>query len=328
VHQSKNTMLNSETFLSQANKNPKKNRGLKFGIVGVGAMGRHHARICASLPGVNLSAITDIDQERAQEIGKQFGAQIFKDYKNMFSDIDAISIVTPTATHFEIAKECLNANKSLLIEKPLAKTSREAFELVELAKSKNLILAVGLIERFNPAFQELVKLIRKEKIIGIHMKRFSPFPQRITDANVIQDMMVHDLDLLLNLLPGDEIEDLKAEGNKVKSEKLDKASATFYFKSGVIAKVEADRIFGIKTRKIAVTTERVLIDADLLSKRIYIRDLQHHIPSVHHAREIDQLTAELADFIKAVRKGTKPKASGEDGYRVLTLAEEVERACS
>jgi predicted dehydrogenase len=321
-------MPNSEASLPQTNKRPKKNRGLRFGIVGVGSMGRHHARICASLPGVNLCAIADLDQERAQEISKQLGVRVFKNYKDMLSDVDAVSIVTPTISHFEIAKECLNASKSLLIEKPLARTSHEALELIELAKSKNLILAVGLIERFNPVFQELVKLIRKEKIIGIHMKRFSPFPQRITDANVIQDMMVHDLDLLLNLLPGDEIEDLKAEGSKVKSEKLDKASATFYFKSGIIARAEADRIFGIKTRKITITTERVLIDADLLNKRIYIRDLQHHIPSVHHAKEIDQLTAELSDFIRAIKNGAQPKVSGEDGYRVLTLAEEVERACS
>jgi predicted dehydrogenase len=307
---------------------PKKPRGLQYGVIGVGSMGRHHARISASLPGIKLAGIADLDQEKAQTLSSQFGAHAYKDYKEMLAKVDAVSIAAPTATHFEIAKECLAANKNILVEKPLSKTSAEALELTELARSKNLILAVGMIERFNPAFVELCKLIRKEKIIGIHLKRFSPFPERITDANVIQDMMVHDLDLLLNLLPQDEIEDLKAAGSKERSGKLDKVSATFYFRSGIISKVESDRVFGIKTRKITVTTEHVMIDADLLNKRIYIRDLEHHIPSVHHTKEADQLTAELTDFFKAIKNGTPPRVTGEDGYNVLKLAEEVERACS
>jgi virulence factor len=314
-------MENSNPALPQPDQPPqpaepkKKSRGLQYGVIGVGSMGKHHARISASLPGIKLAAIA-------------VGAQVFQNYKEMLPEVSAVTIAAPTALHFEIAKECLAANKNILVEKPLSKTSAEALELSELARSKNLILAVGMVERFNPAFQELSKMIRKEKIIGLHMKRFSPFPERITDANVIQDMMVHDLDLLLNLLPNDEIEDMKAEGSKVKSEKLDKVSATFYFKSGIIVKTDSDRVFGIKTRKITVTTERVLIDADLLNKRIYVRDLQHHIPSAHHTKQNDQLTAELTDFFKAVKNGSQPEVTAEDGYKVLKLAEEVERACS
>ena len=306
----------------------KKGRGLKIGIVGVGAMGEHHARICSTLPGAKLFAVTDLNQERAREIGIRFGANIFKNYKEMLPLVEAISIVTPSETHFEIGLECLSMGKHLLIEKPLAKTSEEAKKLADYAKAKNLVLAVGLIERFNPAFQELCKLMRKEKIIGIHMKRFSPFPERIADANVIQDMMVHDLDLLLSLLPKDKIESLKAEGSKLKGQQFDRATAMIYFHSGIIAKVEADRVFGIKTRKITVTTERCLIEADLLNKRVYIRYMHHHIPSVHFTRTYDQLSAELSDFVKAIKSGSRPKATAEDGYQALKLAEEVEHACS
>ncbi len=305
----------------------RKPRGLKIGVIGVGTMGKHHARICSLLPGVTLFAIADLDEGKANEIGKQYSAEVFKDYKEMLPLIDAATIVTPTETHFEIAQQCLIAEKNILVEKPLAKNSDDARKLADFAKSKNLILAVGLIERFNPAVQELCKLVRKEKILGVHVKRFSPFPERITDANVIFDMMVHDLDLLPSLLPNDEIESLKAEGSKVKSDKFDKVSATIYFKSGTIAKVEADRVFGIKTRKITVTTERGLIEADLLNKRVYVRDLQHHIPSVHHTKKNDQLTAELTDFIKAIKNKARPKVDAEDGYKALRLAEEVERAC-
>jgi virulence factor len=305
----------------------KKGRGLKIGVIGVGMMGEHHARICSTLPGAKLFAVADQNEQRAREIGRLYGAEVFNDYKEMLPLVEAVTIAAPSETHFEIASECLNAGKHLLVEKPLAKTSEEAEKLAALAKEKNLVLAVGLIERFNPAFQELCKLVQKEKIIGLHLKRLSPFPERITDANVIQDMMIHDLDLLLHLLRKDEIEELKAEGIKAKSNKLDRTNATFYFQSGIIAKVEADRVFGIRARKIVVVTERSLIEADLLNKRIYIRDLQHHIPSVHHTKSFDQLTAELSDFVKAIKSGAKPRVDAEAGCRAIKLAEEVERAC-
>ena len=290
-------------------------------------MGKYHARAISSLPGVKLAAVSDIDQECANKVGEQFGASVFADYKEMLPLIDAVIVASPTDSHYEIACECLSAGKNLLVEKPLAKTSEQAKALVELSKSNNLVLAVGLIERFNPAFQELIKVTRKEKIIGIHARRFSPFPDRIADTNVVQDMMIHDLDLLLNLLPRDEVESIKAEGKKVKSKMLDLASATICFNSGIIAKVESDRCFGIKTRKFTVVTERGLIEADLLNKRIYVRSLEHHIPSVHHTKSYDQLTAELADFVKAIKNGVKPKVDGDDGYRALKIVEEVESAC-
>ncbi|MFH1347659.1 MAG: Gfo/Idh/MocA family oxidoreductase [Candidatus Margulisiibacteriota bacterium] len=305
----------------------KKGRGLKFGVIGVGTMGQHHARVISALPGAKLFGIADLDQEKAKQVGVRFGAEVFQNYQELFPQVDAIILASPTETHFEIAKDCLEAGKNILIEKPICQNLDDAKTLIDLIKSKNLVCAIGLIERFNPAFQELQKLIRKEKIIGIQVNRFSPFPERITDANVIQDMMVHDLDLLLSLIPNEEIETLKAHGEKVKSEKLDKVSATVFYKSGLIAKVDADRVFGIKTRKITVTTERALIEADLLNKRVYVRDLQHHLPSIHHTKNYDQLTAELSDFVKAIKTGTQPRVTAEDGYKVLALSEEVEKAC-
>lgn len=291
-------------------------------------MGRFHARVIPSLSGAKLAAISDIDQERLSAMGEEFGASIYSDYKEMLPLVDAVVIASPTDSHYEIASECLYAGKNILVEKPLAKTSEQAKALVELATSKNLILAVGLIERFNPAFQELAKIIRKDKIVGLHILRFSPFPDRITDTNVIQDMMIHDLDLLLELFPRDEIESIKAEGKKGKSKMFDHASATICFSSGVIAKIEADRSFGIKSRKFTVVTERGLVEADLLNKRVYVRSLENHVPSVHHTKNYDQLTAELDNFIKAIKNDEKPKVDGNDGYRVLKLVEEVEKACS
>lgn len=301
----------------------------KIGVIGVGSMGKHHARICFHhIPGITLAGIVDPDQERAAEISRLYHCPVFESYHDLFPEADALIIASPTETHFSIARDCLDAGKSVLVEKPLAKTSEEAHQLVGLAKAKNLTLAAGMIERFNPAYKELEKLVKNEKIHGIDIKRFSPFPERITDANVIQDMMIHDLDLLASLLPGDQIEDIKAEGKRVKSETLDQVNATFYYKSGIIAKASADRIFGIKTRKISVITEKDIIEADLLNKRVYRRDFQHHVPSIHHVKDYDQLTAEIKDFVNAVKQSAAPKVSGESAYQSLKLAEEVERACS
>jgi predicted dehydrogenase len=246
----------------------------------------------------------------------------------MFAEVEAIIIASPTETHYKITADSLNAGKPTLVEKPLAKTSAEAQELLALARAKNLTLAVGFIERFNPAFQALCKLVKKEKILGVDIKRLSPFPERITDANVIQDMMIHDLDLLLNLLPRDEIESLKAEGKKIKTKQLDQAVATVYFRSGTIAKVEANRAFDSKVRTITVSTEGGIIEANLLEKKIYVRDFQHHLPSVHFTQSYDQLTAELKDFIGAIKNGVRPTVDGEDGLLAIKLAEEVEKACS
>jgi len=306
----------------------KRGRGLNVGVVGLGAMGKHHARILSLLPGVTLSVISDVDPNKANVLGEKYSDLFVKDYQSVLPAVDAVSIVTPTSTHLEIGSFFLNAGKHVLIEKPLAGNSEDAKQLVDLAKFNNLVLAVGHIERFNPAFQELRKLIRKEKIIGITAQRFSPFPERITDANVLQDMMIHDLDLLANLLPKEEIESIKAEGKKIKTKNLDKVSTTIFFANGVVAKIEADRVFGSKTRKITATTERGLYEADLLNKQVYIRELINHVPSAHATKKVDQLTAELQDFIKAIKNNSAPRVTGEDGYKAIKLMEEVEKACS
>jgi virulence factor len=290
-------------------------------------MGKHHARIINSLPGVALVAISDINFASANELAKLYQAQAFSDYKQMFDLVEAVSIVTPTATHYTIAKDCLENKKHCLVEKPLTKTSVESEQLANLAKDNACQLAVGFIERFNPAYVELKKLLRKEKILGLEFKRYSPFPERISDANVIEDMMIHDLDLVQDLLKTDTLESIKAEGKKIHSKALDQVSALLYFESGIIAKLSADRTFNDRVRKIFATTDKGLIEADLLNKSIYFRDFMHPIPSVHFTKPKDQLTEELQDFIKSIKSGVSPKCSGLDAYKANKLAEEVQNLC-
>ncbi|MDI6731916.1 MAG: Gfo/Idh/MocA family oxidoreductase [Candidatus Margulisbacteria bacterium] len=304
-----------------------KGRGLKIGVIGAGVMGKHHVRLCSLLPGVNLIGLADVSAETAKQAAEQYGIKFFQDYHALLPLVDALIIASPTQTHFEIGLECLKDGKHLLIEKPIAANSEQGEKLAALAKDRNKVLAVGLIERFNPAFQELQKILRHEKILGVNINRFSPFPERIGDANVIQDMMIHDLDLFLALFPHDAIEELKASGEKVKSDMLDRVSATIFLHSGIIVKVQADRVFGIKTRKIIVAAESGLIEADLLNKRIYVRNLQQIAPSLHFVNAQDQLTAEIVNFVKAIKTGSSPLVDGEAGLKATKLAEEIEKLC-
>lgn len=307
----------------------KKGPGLKIGVIGVGTMGRNHARtLSCSIPGVKLAGVADSNESIASEAGKLLSVPSFTTHKELLPFVDAVVLAAPTSLHYEIGSYCLENGKHLLVEKPMAKTVAEAESLLSISLERGLILAVGFIERFNPAFQELLKIIRKEKIVGIDIKRLSPFPERITDANVIQDMMIHDLDLLCSLLPQDQIEQIKASGEIVKGAALDRVVAHFYFKSGIIASVEASRIFSTKSRNILITTESGLYEVDLLEKRIYFRNFIHALPSVLKFKIFDQLTAELKDFSQAIKNKRAPMVDGEAGLRAIKLGKEIEKLCS
>lgn len=304
----------------------KKGKGLRIGVIGLGVMGQHHARIASTLPGVRLTAVADIDPPRAEETAKKFRIPPFNDYQKMLPEVDAVCLSTPTQTHFEIAQECLNAGKHLLVEKPFTGSSSLAATLLSLAKEKQRVLTVNFVERYNPAFQKLLRLLRDEKIHGIDIKRLSPYPERIQDADVVFDMMIHDLDLLRQLV-ADEIEDIKAKGEKIRSNVSDRVVVTIAFKSGTMARIDANRVFGVKTRKIVVTADKHLIEADLLNKLVYLRDFSSHIPSTIPVKQIDQLTEALKDFVAAI-KGKSPVAvKAEDGLAALQLAERIEEAC-
>lgn len=303
-----------------------KGRGLKLGIIGAGSMGKNHARIAAALSGINLIGLADVNLPAAEAAALSLGVKAFGDYKQLLPLIEAVCIVTPTQSHFQVATDCLSAGKHCLIEKPFTGSSATARAVIDLAAEKNLIVTAGLIERFNPAFQRLLKEIRGEKIIGIDIKRLSPFPERITDTDVIFDMMFHDLDLLQLIMP-DEIIEIHAKGEKIRTKQIDRAVVSFTHKNGTISRVEASRVFGSKTRKISVTTEKYIAEADLLNKSIYFRDFSSPTPSTLPVKAVDQLTEELKDFIKAIKNKQPPTITTKEILRTLSLAEEVKKLC-
>ncbi|OGB88987.1 hypothetical protein A2625_04600 [candidate division WOR-1 bacterium RIFCSPHIGHO2_01_FULL_53_15] len=302
-----------------------KGRGIKVGLIGLGSMGKNHARIAAGLPGLNLVGIADIDPA-AEAFAKELGVPFFNDYKDLLPLTEAIIVTTPTETHLATATDCLNAGKHILLEKPFTGASARARQLAALAKEKGLILAAGFIERFNPAFVRLLKEIKGEKIIGVDIKRLSPCPERIADTDVIFDMMIHDLDLI-QLIIRDEIAELNAKGEKIRTKMFDRVIANLAFKTGPIARIEASRVFGSKTRKIAVTTEKYLVEADLLNKTIYLRDFTSPTPSTTPVKPADQLTEEQKNFIAAIKNKEEPAVNSDQAVKILALAEEVKNAC-
>jgi predicted dehydrogenase len=302
---------------------------VKVGVAGVGVMGEHHVRIYSALKEASLIGLFDSSPDRAREISTKYQCQSFSSLDSLLSQVSALTLASPTSTHFDLATHCLNHKKHLLVEKPLAPTLSEAQELVNLAKAKKCILACGMIERFNPAFTKALSLVRHEKLLGLDFKRFSPFPERISDASVVMDMMLHDLDLALALAPA-KLTSFKAHGNKLRSSRLDEASATLFFSDGLIAKIDASRVKESKQRTLAITTDKCLYEADLLNKRLFKRDFESlSIRQELEVKSEDQLTIELKDFLRAVAQGRLPRVPGSESISLIKLAEEVEKqACS
>jgi len=301
---------------------------VRFGVIGCGVMGGHHARILSDLKEAKLVGVFDVDPDRSAPVSQSLNTQAFPDLASLLSECEAVSLSTPTSTHFELGMSCLGSHTHLLIEKPIALNSLNGQALVNEAASQGVVLGVGMIERFNPAYTALRRLIKNDRILGINIKRFSPFPARITDASVVMDMMIHDLDLARDLSFA-ELDSVKAQGLKSHTDKLDEASAKLFFKDGLIVTVDASRLKSDKLRLITVTTNKAIYEADLLAKKLYQRNFEKLSDKLElDTKPADQLTQELRDFCVSIRRGRPPLVPGSQGVIALKLAEEVEKLCS
>jgi len=304
-----------------------RSKRIKLGIIGLGVMGENHVRIASTLPGVQIIGAADTNHSRLEEVSKKYGLTCVANYQELLPRVDALIIASPTSTHFEIATNCLQAKKHLLVEKPFTASSKLAEELINLAKENQVKLFVNFIERFNPSFHKLLQVIKGERIHGLTLSRLSPYPERIIDTNVIFDMMIHDLDLL-SQITSDKIITIKAKGKKVKSSQLDQVEVVMTHESGLITKIEASRIFGVKSRKISILTERCLWEADMLHKRLYRRDFTSAHPSTIPVQPKDQLTEVHAQFIKAINGKPCNLPEGQDAAWALNLAERIMSQCT
>ena len=300
---------------------------VRIGVIGCGSMGKHHIRILSELKEAKLVGIYDVDLSLSQEVALSFNTKAFGALELLLPEVEALSLASPTSTHFELGLKCIRASKHLLVEKPLALNSTDALSLATEARNKGLVLAAGMIERFNPAYLALKRQLKNDKVLGISIKRFSPFPERITDASVVMDMMIHDLDLALDLSSSD-FESLKAEGRKVKTDKFDEVVSKLFFRDGLIITLKSSRVKDSKLRSIITTNNKAIYEADLLSKKLYRRSFEKLSEKIElETKPADQLTQELRDFLVSIRRMRPALVSGDQGARALKLAEEVEKQC-
>jgi len=307
---------------------------IKVGVVGVGYLGRHHARIYSEMPNVELVGVVDIDKKRAEDIARIYQTAPYYDHTTFIEkeSPDAVSIVVPTTSHFEIARDFLAKDIHILVEKPVTRTVEEAAELLKMAKSRNLILQVGHIERFNAAVQT-VKNIVKDPIF-IQSQRMGPYNHRINDVGVVLDLMIHDIDIILSLVKSP-IREIKSFGQKVVSTTEDIASTQIYFENGCIAHILVSRITEAKIRKLQIIQQGayIYLDYGQQSINIYKQMDPQHFPLLKEStsgmvtiierpsiKKEEPLRIELDHFIKCVKDGREPLVTIENGKKALEVA--------
>jgi len=253
----------------------RKVRPIRTAVIGVGQMGRYHVAVFAELPNVELVGIVDVDPDKAQELAKTYNTVGLTDYRALVGEVDVVSIAVPTALHYAIASEFLDAGVHVLIEKPIAPTLTEARELFDLARRRRAVLHVGHVERFNGAVQELKNIVRDP--ILIECRRMGPFQSRVKDDGVVLDLMIHDLDIVLNLVEA-RVQRMSAMGAAVLSEVEDTANVQLWFSNGCQATITASRATQEKIRTLAVTQreEYILLNYTDQDIRIYRQGSSEH----------------------------------------------------
>jgi len=312
---------------------------VRIGVIGAGVMGERHCRVCANLPRVELVGVVDPNQERGRQVAEAYETTFFADHRALFSQVDAVTIAASTPSHYALATEFLEQGLHAMVEKPITETIEEARQLVQMADERGLILQVGHIERFNPAFIELKHVTEGMRLVGINMRRLSPFDTSNTDVDVIRDLMIHDLDLAATLVES-ELEEIAAWGRSISTGAIDHAVANLSFRGGPIATLFASRITEQKVRAIEIIADGAYVEADLLNKTVMVHRRtfpqyldNHNITKYRqesiieriHVPMFEPLMLELRHFADCVRQNHPSDVPGYDGLRALELAEEVAR---
>ncbi len=300
---------------------------LRLAVVGVGHLGRHHARILAAMPDVELVGVADIKPDRARDVAARYATTPYTDAGALVGRVDGVSIATPTASHVEVALPFVEAGAAVLVEKPLAASLAEADRLVAAAAARGVLLATGHTERFNPAVAAALPLVSRPRFIEIH--RLGTFPERSLDIDVIFDLMIHDLDVLLAVV-GPEVAAVEAVGVNVLTPRVDIANARLRFASGCIANVTASRISRDRVRKARFFQHDAYVSIDYAAQEVEVYRLvspNGGRPAIEGGRvEVaadEPLRRELADFVDAIRERRAPAVTGADGRAALALATRV-----
>ena len=308
--------------------------GLEAGVIGVGSMGAHHTRVYSELPGVSLAGVTDIDREQATSVASQYGTRALS-RAELLERVDVVSVAVPTAYHFDVAMECIDAGVDVLVEKPLVEDIDRGRALARQARNAGVTLQVGHIERFNPAVRVLEDIVPDLDIVAVDIQRLGPPIDRAVTDSVVYDLMVHDIDLLLTLLDA-EITELSATAATDQH-----VSAQLSFDDGSIGELTASRLTQQKIRTLSITARECRVNADFIGQSVEIhrQSLPEYVEQngdVHYRHESlverpvvesgNPLKQELQAFIDAATNGTEPAVTAEDGLRVIEVADRIERA--
>jgi len=297
-------------------------RLVKVGVAGVGHMGKEHARIYAESKGAELVGVHDSNPETARKIAEKCKTRAFGSLEEMVEAVEAASIVTPTTTHLAIAAPFLKKGRHVLVEKPIAVDTVEARELVHLAEKHGAKLAVGHVERFNPALTALEERLGRPRFIEAH--RLSPYPGRSTDIGVVMDLMIHDLEIILHLVRSP-VKSVDAVGIPVLSKGEDIANARIRFENGCVANLTTSRISPEKLRKIRVFQDDAYLSLDYMKqegeiyKRLDGKITREKIPVIKG----EPLKNQLEEFLVNVRQDTDPRVGGSHGFEALKLASQI-----
>jgi len=298
---------------------------LKVAVLGTGSLGKEHARIYAELTAakkVEFVGVYDVVSDAAKKIAEKFQVRAFNSVEEISAASDALNIVTPTTTHFELAKILLQQSKHLLVEKPMTDDSAQAAELIQLARQNNCILQVGHIERFNPVFKYLETVATEPRFIETH--RLSPYPARSTDIGVVLDLMIHDLEIILHLVRSP-VQTIDAVGVPVLSRGEDIANARIRFENGCVANITSSRISPERMRKIRVFQEEAYVSLDYQNQtgEIYRRSATGIDREEVEIEREEPLKRQLAAFVDCAATGNAPKVSGFQATAALELAVEI-----
>lgn len=302
---------------------------IRTAVIGVGHLGREHARLMASLERSELIAVCDTNEEAGRAVADKLGVRHVRDYREILDQVEAVSIATPTINHHETACACLAAGIHVLVEKPISRTLAEADEMIRLAAEHDVTLQVGHIERFNPAFRALQAQLSRPRFFEAH--RMGIFSPRSLDIDVVMDLMVHELDIISSLVD-QEVVRVEAVGIPILTSKIDLANARLEFADGCIANITASRVSGERLRKLRVFQPHEYYSLDYAEQQVTIcrltpSDIPGTLPNiVAGGLEItkrEPLAAEIDSFLESASNRTNPVVSGSDGRRALKLAIDV-----
>ena len=300
---------------------------IRIGVIGVGHLGEYHVQKYRALQTVELVGIVDTNPVRSNEIAERYDTRIYEERHQILDRVDGVSLAVPTGSHFEVAKDILSRGVHLLIEKPITYNLAPADTLLEMARERDLVLQVGLVERFNPAIIKMESMLKNPIFIESH--RMNQFTTRGTDVDVVLDLMIHDLDIILHLIQS-EVKEIHAVGMSVITDKTDIANVRIIFENGIVSNLTASRVSDKTLRKIRAFQPDAYLSANCLKREFSVTRLNHEVKNSNNFPKVttekisfpdsDPLADQITSFVSAIDNGAKPVVTGEDGRKALDVS--------